>query len=190
MNKGLIVFTGAAMFAIVASGSLAAQVYKVVDENGNVTYTDKPPADGTPAMILPEISVVETDYPAEFSTLQDPAGTAEPADNIGKTPRELRQMFSDFRLLSPAQDETFWGTANTVVVSWGANLPYEPGMSVTVMVDGQTHNAEVSSNLPLTLDRGEHQVYAVLRDQRGRRVVTSPIVTFNVKQATANVNRG
>ena len=43
----------------IASGSLAAQVYKTVDEDGNVTYTDRPPEDGSAPIKLPELRVIE-----------------------------------------------------------------------------------------------------------------------------------
>ena len=36
-----------------------AQVYKTVDENGNVVYTDQPPADGSRPIKLKELSVIE-----------------------------------------------------------------------------------------------------------------------------------
>lgn len=187
MRNGLIFILGVAVAGMAAFEPLAAQVYKVVDENGNVTYTDQPPPDGTPPMDLPEISVVDTsDVQGYVSPVQDDA-----ADQGGpKSPRELRRMFRDFRILAPTPDETFWGTANTVVVSWGADAPYEPGMSVSIVVDGQSYERDPNSNLPLTLDRGEHQVFAELRDQDGRRIVTSDTVTFNVKQGSRLINPG
>ena len=189
MNKGLIILKGIAVAAIVASGALAAQVYKVVDENGNVTYTDQPPEDGSPPMELPEISVVETEYPSELPGATT-SGSEGEDPTASKTPRELRQLFSDFRIISPTPEESYWGTGNTVVVSWGTNSAYEPGMSVSVVVDGTAQNADPESNLPVTLDRGEHQVYAVLRDGRGRRIVTTDIVTFFVHQGSRLNNPG
>lgn len=196
MRKGLITATGLGLAALLASGMLAAQVYKVVDEHGNVTYTDQPPPDGTPPMELPELSVVESEE--DVTEVADPATllNADPVDADGlaatpeKTPRELRQMFSDFRILTPTQDETFWGTANVVVVTWGANAAYEEGMQVSVVVNGDPQDVDPNRNLPLTLDRGEHQVYAVLRDNRGRRIMTTDTVTFFVKQASARINPG
>jgi len=194
MRNGLIIVLGAAFVALVASGPLGAQVYKVVDEDGNVTYTDQPPSDGSAPMVLPEITIIETDYPTEAEVTEGATAAAAADEQSGegelKSPRELRQMFSDFRILSPGQDETFWGTANTVVVSWAANAPYEPGMSVSVVVDGTSQDAAASGNLPVILDRGEHQVYAVLRDERGRRIVTTTTVTFHVQQASQLINPG
>lgn len=196
MRKGLITVTGLGLAAILASGMLAAQVYKVVDEHGNVTYTDQPPADGTPPMDLPELSVVESEDDAtevaDPATLLNPspADAAAVAADQEKTPRELRRMFADFRILTPTPQETFWGTANVVVVSWGASAAYEEGMQVSVVVNGDSQDVDPNGNLPLTLDRGEHQVYAVLRDNRGRRIVTTDTVTFHVKQASARINPG
>jgi hypothetical protein len=190
MCKGLNIARGFALAAILVCGTLAAQVYKVVDENGNVTYTDTAPKDGSAPMDLPEISVVETDYTNEVVVTPPSEADAAVDGAGGMTPRELRQAFRDFRLLSPTPEETFWGTGNVVVVSWGANAPYEPGMSVSVVVDGQAHDADVNSNLPVTLDRGEHSVHAVLRDPRGRRVTATDSVKFYVKQASALNNPG
>jgi hypothetical protein len=196
MNKGLIIILSITLVAFAASGKLAAQVYKIVDENGNVTYTDEPPNDGTPEMVLPELSVIESDYQPETAAgTQDPnaIGTGEEAaaeEETALTPRELRAMYRDFQVLVPQPDQTFWGTANVVVVSWGAGAPFEDGMSVTVVVNGQNYDAEPSGNLPVTLDRGEHEVYAVLQDERGRRIATSETVRFYVKQATRNIRRG
>lgn len=190
MQNGLIIIVKAVVLAaFLAGGTALAQVYKVVDENGNVTYTDQPPGDGSGPMALPEISVIETDYPDEAVVAAIAEAEGEGASET-RSPRELRQMFGDFRLISPTPEETFWGTGNVVVVSWGASAPYEDGMSVSVVVDGSEQEASPSENLPLTLDRGEHQVYAVLRDERGRRIVTTDTVTFHVKQQSALINPG
>ncbi len=194
MNKGLMILTMTVSMTLAISSSLVAQVYKVVDENGNVTYTDEPPNDGTPEMVLPEISVIESDYEAEAdaasgTTPSEEEAGDETAVEAVKTPRELRAMFRDFRILTPQPEESFWGTANTVVVSWGADAPYEDGMSVSVVVDGAAQEASPGGNLSVTLDRGEHRVYAVLMDSLGRRVVTTDTVTFYVHQATINTGR-
>jgi len=46
--------------------TFAQPIYRVVDENGNVTYTDQKPSDDAVPMVLPEISVIsETAPPIE-----------------------------------------------------------------------------------------------------------------------------
>ena len=180
MYKGLIIILSFTLFALAPAGQLYAQIYKVVDENGNITYTDEPPEPGAQPMDLPAISVIETDLGEETELA---ANDDEEEDPV-KTLRELRREFGDFRILEPRQDQTFWGTENMVVISWGSDVAYEDGMVVSVVVDGRTFDAESSGNMPMTLDRGEHQVYAILKDAQGRRIITSDVVTFHVKQAS------
>jgi hypothetical protein len=190
MNKGLTNKAGVAARLVLACAlysSLAmAEVYKVVDAEGNITYTDQAPADGSPPMELPELSVIDTDYD-EKAADADAAATdaAEPAE---LTPRELRKMYQDFRITAPRQEETFWGTANTVVVSWGSSAALQPGMKVRLVVDGAAQAGNEDGMLALTLDRGEHTVSADLVDARGRKIVSTEKVTFFIKQQTVGAN--
>ena len=162
------------------------QIYKHVDEKGNVTYTDQVPTDGSAPMVLPKLSVIHMDAESEI-----PAGTSEKAATDAKaakglTPRELRKMYRDFRITRPTQEETFWGTANMVVISWGSSAALQDGMSVKLFVDGKQQPTTGDNMAALKLDRGEHKVYAQLLDARGRNITASDTVTFYVKQYSAN----
>ena len=173
--------------ATLLSGSAAgAEVYKIVAADGTVTYTDQAPADGSAPMDLPELSVIETD----IETL--PESTPEGVESGALQPstlRELRRMYGDFRITQPAPEETFWGTGNVVVVRWESSAPISSEMSVRLFVDGQAQSATQQGTVTLTLERGEHKVYAELLNARGRRIVTSDTVTFHVKQYSANFNQ-
>ncbi len=188
MHKGMKLALAASWLLLCAT-PLSAQIYKVVDESGNITYTDQAPSDGSGPMDLPELSVVQTDpVPPPRS---DDASPARADENTSSelTPRQLRRMYRDFRITRPQAEETFWGTGQQVVVSWGASAPLQAGMSVRLLVDGQPQADTQQSMLALTLERGEHRVQAELRDNRGRRVVISEPVTFFVKQNSVNFNR-
>jgi len=175
-------------FCLTASGHAWGQVhiYKIVDENGNVTFTDQSPGDGTEPMVLPELSVVSTD-----PIVQPQVATEEnetPEEEAELTPRELRQLYRDFRITQPASEETFWGTANTVVIAWGVSEPLQPGMKVQILVNGQAQPPSLENMLAVTLDRGEHTAGAVLLDARGRRVITAESVQFFVHQQSIQRN--
>ncbi len=94
MNKGMTITVGMALLILLFSVSAQAEVYKLVDDKGNVTYTDQVPADGSPPMQLPELSVIETDYAAVASgddvVASDDATAGEP------TPRESAPDVSGF----------------------------------------------------------------------------------------------
>lgn len=188
MAKGMIATVLCLLALMLLPPQLQAEgkIWKVVDENGNVTYTDQRPRDGSEPMDLPQLSVIASDIvvpkPGETA-----AGESEAAGV--PTPRELRRKFSDFRITQPQPEETFWGTANKVVVGWGASEPIPPEMNVMLYVNGQAQKVPGTGGVTLTLDRGEHQVYAELRDARNRRIVTTDTVTFYVKQYSANFGR-
>ena len=185
MNKGMISVLITLVFFLRPPAAFApGEIYKVVDKDGNVTFTDQRPNAGAEPMDLPPLSVIETD-------IQVPETSAAVVDEEPKPPtsRELRKLYRDFSITQPQQEQTFWGTANTVFVSWGSSEAVLPEMSVMLFVDGKGQKAPAAGGVGLTLERGEHQVYAELRDERGRRIVTTDKVTFFVKQHSQNFNR-
>jgi hypothetical protein len=166
-----------------------AQIYKIVDKDGNITFTDQSPGDGTLPMVLPELSVISTDQPDDAAT-PDPAATdpalTDPEREL--TPQDLRRLYSDFRITRPANEETFWGTENTVVLAWDATEPLREGMSVRFTIDGSAQTASTENMMAVTLDRGAHTVNAAIVDARGRPLVTSDTVTFFVHQQSVRRN--
>lgn len=183
-------FPVAAALLLLLCVSAHAQVYKVVDQNGNVTYTDQAPIDGSEPMDLPDLSVVETEPVQPLPGAGEETSDDEAA-NGGMTPREMRRAYRDFRITSPAPEETFWGTGNAVVVNWSSSEALQPDMTVRLLVDGEPRRDVAQSGpVALTLDRGTHTVQAELRDGRGRRIVTTDAVTFYIKQQSRLINPG
>lgn len=167
---------------VLATTSLPApaetgKIYRVVDEDGNVTYTDQAPEDGAEPMDLPELSIIQMETP-EVKAPRAEGGEGEPG------PRELRRMYRDFGIRTPQDEETFWGTANQVTVSWGSEQPLMEGMTVRLYVDGEPRDVTGSSSTTLTLDRGTHTVRVDLFRGGNRPIVSSSTVTFFVKQAS------
>ena len=92
MNKGMIsALITLAFFLLPLAAFTQGQIYKIVDEDGNVTFTDQRPATGAEPMDLPPLSVIETDVPV-------PETPAVVADQEPKPPTssELRKQFRDF----------------------------------------------------------------------------------------------
>ncbi len=189
MSKGVIraiSLTGA--FLLLVSATWAADVWKVVDEDGNVVYTDQPPEDGSPPMKLPELSIIETDIQVNQEP-NDASNTAGEEGVKALTSGELRKLYRDFRITRPLPEETFWGAANTVVVTWSSKTPLTPDLNVRLFVDGKAQAAPATGGVSLTLERGEHKVFAELRDARNRRIMKTGSVTFFVKQNSVNFSR-
>ena len=160
------------------------EIYKIVNPDGTVTFTDQRPAPDAEPLELRPLSVVETEPVQSSDTAAD---SEEKPDE--PTARDLQRMYRDFRITQPQNEETFWGSGNEVTVSWGASQPIREGLVVTLYVDGAPRPVLSGDSVSLVLDRGEHQVYAVLRDANKRRIAATETVTFFVKQHSVNFNR-
>ncbi|HLF31782.1 MAG TPA: DUF4124 domain-containing protein [Xanthomonadales bacterium] len=189
MNRMTVLSRAATWFLVLVSPGVLAQIYKVVDAEGNVVYTDQAPADGSAPMVLPELSIIKTDYPPETAAAGAEAAEQEAEAVEETTPRVLRKTYSDFRISQPQQEQTFWGTENAVVIGWSSSVPLLPELSVRLYVDGKPVATTADNLYAMTLDRGEHSTYAELLDPRGRRIITTPAVIFFVKQHSIGVNQ-
>lgn len=183
--KSLLMIFFASLLMTTAS-PLMAQVYKVVDENGNVTFTDQPPADGSKPIKLAPISVIEA---PTFEKAPEATGEegAEKEMSLGY----MRRVYKDFAITSPAQEESVWRPDGPVVVTWNVRTELQPGMQVTLYLNGQRHTTTTQPMIPLTgLDRGEHTVKAELKDTKNRLVATAETITFFVRQPNLFSNPG
>jgi len=160
---------------------LLAQVYKVVDKDGNVTYTDQPPADGSGPVELKPISVIEA------PTYQAAPKTGDADADKEVSLRDLRQNYKDFAIVSPQQEESVWRPDGPFPVAWNTKYKLQDGMQVTIFLDGKQHTTTTQQMVPMAnLDRGEHTLTAQLRDGNNRLVAEAAPVTFFVRQPGLN----
>ena len=89
-HKTFLLILVAFSLAIMVS-PLMAQVYKTVDKDGNVTYTDQPPPDGSKPSKLAPISVIEA---PTYEKAPDPAKADGEGEEIPL--RDLRKIYRDF----------------------------------------------------------------------------------------------
>jgi len=165
---------------------LMAQVYKVVDENGNVTFTDRPPADGSKPIKLEPLSVIEAP-----TYEKAPEATEEEGAEKEMSLRYMRKVYRDFAIISPTQEESVWKPDGPITVAWSARTELQPGMKVTLYLDGTMHSTTAQPMVPLSgLDRGEHTLKAELKDSKNRVVATAETVTFFVRQPNLFTNPG
>lgn len=176
-----------AAIALVLAATASAQVYETRDKDGNVVYTDQPPGPDAKPKDLPGLSIISPDpagAPPQLTAGEGEGGAEEVTDI-----RELRKGYRDFRLVSPQAEQNFWGTENQAVAAWETRFALQEGMQVTFVLDGQSQDPTTDTSMTMgDLDRGEHVIYAELRDARGRFVARTDPVTFYIKQYSANFN--
>jgi hypothetical protein len=169
----------------IAAGSISAQVYRVVDEHGNVIYTDRPPETGAEAVELPPLSIIEV--PVYEKTARQKAEEVEASGEQGKEVplRTLRRDYRDFVIVSPQQEESVWHPEGPVPIAWRTGKDLQQGMKVTIFVDGNQQATTTQPIIPVSgLERGEHTVTAEIKDARNRKIATADPVTFFIRQPT------
>ena len=183
-NKTLLLILIVFLTAVISS-PLMAEVYKVVDEDGNVTYTDKPPPDGSKPIKLAPISVIEA---PTYEKAPDPAKKGEEGEELSL--RDLRRLYRDFSIISPQPEESVWRPDGPVMLAWSTGKQLKDGMQVTIYLDGKKQATTTERAVPVGgMDRGEHTVTAELRDGANRKIATAAPVTFFIKQPNIYSNR-
>jgi len=159
------------LMSLVCSLALAATVYKWVDENGIVHYSDQPHPNAQKIGVQPA-QTYKADIPAA------PAGPTPPPAAAAPPP------YQGCAIAQPTDDQTFTSVDSlSIVVHTDPEL--RPGDQIFLMLDGQPLNggAATGSHFTLTpVDRGTHSLQAVVRDSDGAVRCQTPGVSYNVQQ--------
>lgn len=161
------------MFAAFAAG--AAPAWRWVDANGIVHYSDTP-VEGAVRIDLPEgrgIAPAASSRPA--APPQAPASVQEPT-----------QRYTQFDIVSPAQQETFWNTGGNLTVQIALQPVLQQGHRLDILLDGTPQNFSATGT-SMTLSevfRGIHTIQAVILDGSGSEVLRSQPVQFMIQQTS------
>lgn len=168
LELGLIV----AVF--VTANTAFAVLYKGVDAEGNVVYSDKPFATAE-KFTPPPLSIMDAKE----------VGAAEDEDE-GEKKAEFK--YSDFSIISPANYQTIRNEAFVNV-----SIQLKPGLNaaedhgIWIMLDNKVV-VKNSKSLTQQLDgiaRGAHQIQAQIRDKNGKLLFRTKPVIIHVHRASA-----
>jgi hypothetical protein len=149
------------------AGTAFAQLYKSIDENGNVVYSDVPPSSDAVPVELPPINVIEA------IRVAPPAPTSE-------QPESALPVTYTISIVQPQPDQTFQNTRE-FPVSVSLEPALQPGHQVAISLDGEVRvRGEELSALVTDVDRGEHRVTAAVVDAGGKPITTSQAVVIFV----------
>jgi len=157
---------------MLCSFSLQADVYRLVDEAGNVSYSDQ----SHPDAILIELETLPT-YTPQTSQISQPI-------NIATSDRTSNAPDYNIAILSPANDQTFWENSGTVEVQ----IQVEPvlnenrGDLIKVLLDGQ-QAGDLQNNTLITLtnlDRGSHSLKVAVVSKNDELLASSEQISFQL----------
>lgn len=162
------------LLALLAITSMVAAdpLYKWVDDQGNIHYSDKPQP-GAQKIEMPK---------AHTFTAPQVATPPDGRDTPSKQP--ANQGYTEIAIVSPADQEVLWNTTS-VEVSVSLVPGLRGGDSVTITVDGNSQTVSATSATFDDLDRGEHTITASVTTRRGA-VLNAKSVTFYIQRSTKN----
>lgn len=172
MTRGL---AGLLLMAGLLPASQAQDIWRQVDENGAVRYSDRHFA-GAVRLKLSEASRWTGPAPAT-------PGLA------GRRPKAIGGQDGarlELGIERPAAGETVWGSGGTLEVKLAADFALESGRRLVLELDGE--NAPWRGEPPaVTLTevwRGEHRLRARLLDAQGKELAASREIRFYKREAS------
>jgi Domain of unknown function (DUF4124) len=170
----ILLFT---LIFLASSLALGATVYKWVDENGTVHYSDQP----HPNAQKVQVQEAQT-YPSSQTPSQ--AAAAANAQQQGTSPDAARVSYRGCVISSP-QDGAALANPDSLNVSVRTDPGVQPGDQVFILLDGAALNGGNPTGSQFTIspvDRGTHTLQAVVRDASGNLMCQTPGITVDVHQ--------
>ena len=164
------------LFLVVASPFAAETGYRLVHPDGTVEFSDVP-IPGGEAIKLREAPTIKMAPPAPSSTtkssVQRRGGSRKSADG-------------SISITSPKAGQTLWFDEAGVSVSVNLSQHLESGQVITVSLDGKPVASGSGSSFNIgPVFRGSHTVSASVVDSSGKIVLSSPAVSFHLRQYSA-----
>jgi len=158
---------------LIASATVRAEVYKSINADGEVVYSDQPTRDAE-----------RVKMPALPSYTPQPVRTPRPLTR----PAVQQIHYEHFALSNPANEATVRNNLGTVLLETVLTpaLMSALGHSIQYYLDGVAHGAAiVSTTLTLTnVDRGRHRLSASVLDAAGNVLISTAETTVFVKRAS------
>jgi len=176
---------GLALVSLVCAATLfpgspeaATTVYRSVDADGNVTFTDQPPTPGE------EAEAVEIREPASFSAPAPVATDEETWSAEGEAGEDFDQapfVYTGLAIVAPAADEGVRENAGNVTVIAAVEPELQPGHEIEVLLDGEAIAGAAGTSVVLTdIERGSHTLEARIVDESGAILISSAPSTFHM----------
>ena len=154
--------------------SAFAQMYKWVDEEGNISYSDQPPYKGAEQLDAPALSTVSRTR----ATPQKTEDSTEPTEDKEVT------KYTELKITSPMNDATIRDNSGNFSISFSVkpaldtnfNHSFSVSMNGKVVKNNLTSGSASFSNI----DRGTHNISVSVKDKSGKTLRKSKSVTIHL----------
>jgi len=160
----------------ITTGATAA-VYKWVQPDGSIIYSDHPPQDNASPANLPPVQEIKIAPPPPSSPETTP-------DERAEKPRTT--TYTNLAITEPTANSTIRSNGGQVSVKLDLEPPLQKGDSIAVVLDGKELGTGKGTTINLSnVARGDHSLRAVVRNAQGDTVIRSSTITFHLLRASA-----
>ena len=160
-----------------AAGTVLAQAYRWVDDDGIVHYSDIP-REGAERIELP------SDNRVTRRQRPRPAAPARPAGDQQAAPAAFN--YESITFASPAAEETLWNIEGVLNVNVALRPGLQDGHQIRVYFDGNERMVTGTSFQIEEVYRGVHNLQAEVVDATGKLMIRSVTNRFYVQQSSIN----
>lgn len=147
----------------------AETVYKTVDENGNIIFTDRP-SENSEQIKLKELQTIKNPNPAKYTD------SPRPSENKGP-------LYNTLLITNPADGSGLRSNNGNVTISVSLEPPLRSGHQILITMDGQEiSKGSASSVSRQNVDRGTHSIGVSVVDSSGKKL-TSTSSSFSLLRA-------
>lgn len=147
-----------------------AEVYKHVDEKGNVSYSDVPQKKGDAPISLPEPTTYKSDRAPKSSTGE---GRKKPAPKI--------VQYDSVVIAAPENGATIRSNTGDIAVQISSTPALQSSNVYVVFLDGNKIQESPAASVTLTnVDRGSHTISVQIHDDKAQVLANSEPVTIHL----------
>ena len=146
---------------------MAAPIYKVVDESGHVTYTDKPDSYGQAGQSVSVTSInTVSDRPRPQAVASNRGGPDLPAAAV-KTDAPVQTNYQ-LSMMEPSTERAYQRPAQSIDIVLQVTPQLKNGDQVNISVDGNVRAQGLSLSIPtVDLTPGSHTITAQVVTETG-----------------------
>lgn len=150
---------------LIPLNAAAEQVYRSVDPDGNVIFSDVE-TPGSEAIEVKEVPTVTLPRTPEFSY---------------EEPQQENPPYRKIAIVSPQNDESIRENAGNITITASTEPGIWGGHILEITLDGKVVSSGTSTSIDLeNVDRGTHVTQATVKDRKGKIQGSSEPVTFHL----------
>ena len=152
----------------------ASDIYRHVDEDGNVTFSDEPMDDDSESMELESLPEVNLPDPAERKrgAMRD-----TPQDNEARD----QQGYQSLEITAPEHDSAFWRGDGLVVVRFRSQPSLRSGHRYALELDGERVQEGRGTTFTLeNMNRGTHELVVHVLNANDETISSSDVTRFTL----------